>query len=314
MMAEFPALPLWTDSFIADTIHLDAAETGAYIMLLMVAWRRPTNDLPNDEKQLAKFTRCGLKQWRRISPSVMSFWTLEDGAWRQKKLDKVRRTVTLQTKQKSAAGKASALKRQQTQPTGVDEPYQQPKPKPKPKPDLEEEQAKACLSKPRAFDPAPFVEVWNSVCVDAGLPRVTGLKDQRRVKAIKRWREDFGSSVERWGEFCRKIAAAPHLTGDNDRGWRASLGWVIEPNNLTKIQEGNYDNDGRKQCDPALGAARILGLVGGTMAPDPFDFDGPPNDGGSGSVPSQELLVDPCGEVRAERIRQGLFGSGRGKV
>jgi uncharacterized protein YdaU (DUF1376 family) len=132
-VADFPALPLWTDSFIADTIHLDATETGAYMMLLMVAWRRPSNDLPDDEKQLAKFSRCGLKQWRRIAPVVMQFWHLREGSWRQKKLDKVRRTVEAQRDQKSRAGKASALKRQQTGQTAVDEPYQQPKPYPKPK-------------------------------------------------------------------------------------------------------------------------------------------------------------------------------------
>ena len=128
-MAEFPSLPLWTDRFIADTLDLDATETGAYMMLLMVAWRRPSNDLPDDEKQLAKFSRCGLKQWRRIAPAVMQFWTLSGGVWRQKKLDKVRRTVELQRDQKSRAGKASALKRQESEPTAVEEPYQQPKPK-----------------------------------------------------------------------------------------------------------------------------------------------------------------------------------------
>jgi hypothetical protein len=36
-MSEFPCLPLFTDAFIADTGHLGAIETGAYLMLLMVA-------------------------------------------------------------------------------------------------------------------------------------------------------------------------------------------------------------------------------------------------------------------------------------
>ncbi|ACL63205.1 DUF1376 domain-containing protein [Methylobacterium nodulans] len=45
-MSAYPSLPLFTDAFIADTGHLSAAETGAYLMLLMVAWRSPGCSLP----------------------------------------------------------------------------------------------------------------------------------------------------------------------------------------------------------------------------------------------------------------------------
>jgi len=92
-MAEFPALPLWTDAFLADTTHLTAEDTGAYLLLLMIAWRRPNCDLPDDDDQLARFARMSLKQWRRRRGHVMAFWTLTAGCWRQKKLDEVRGAV-----------------------------------------------------------------------------------------------------------------------------------------------------------------------------------------------------------------------------
>lgn len=90
-MAEFPALPLWTDAFLSDTMHLDATETGAYLLLLMIAWRRPNNDLPDDDVQLRRFARVSAKEWRTIKPTVMAFWyRAPDGNWHQKKLDGVR--------------------------------------------------------------------------------------------------------------------------------------------------------------------------------------------------------------------------------
>lgn len=89
-MAQFPALPIWTDAFIGDTQHLTTSETGAYFLLLMVAWRDPDCSLPNDEKVLARLTRSG-KNWPRMREAVMRFWHLEeDGRWHQKRLTKER--------------------------------------------------------------------------------------------------------------------------------------------------------------------------------------------------------------------------------
>lgn len=93
-MSAFPTLPLFTDAFIADTGHLSATETGAYLMLLMVAWRTSDCRLPDDDSRLAKWARVDLRTWRRIKATVMGFWTLADGAWSQKRLLKEREAVT----------------------------------------------------------------------------------------------------------------------------------------------------------------------------------------------------------------------------
>lgn len=113
-MAEFPALPIWTDAFIADTLHLTAEETGAYFMLLLCAWRSPDCALPNDDTDLCRFARSTPRRWTKIRDRVMRFWTLEDGHWKQKRLSKVRVDVTRNVDQKRHAGKlggeAKALK------------------------------------------------------------------------------------------------------------------------------------------------------------------------------------------------------------
>lgn len=92
-MADFPALPLWTDAFLADTNNLSTEETGAYLLLLMSAWRTSTCTLPDNDIQLARMARVGRKKWARIRPVMMQFFDVSDGVWYQKRLLKERDRV-----------------------------------------------------------------------------------------------------------------------------------------------------------------------------------------------------------------------------
>ncbi len=191
-MADFPSLPLFTDSFIADTTHLTAAETGAYLMLLMCAWRRPNCDLPDDDKLLARWSRCTPRQWSVVRPAVMQFWDFEDELFTQKKLSKVRGMVQLKSDLAARAGRASALKRKNTEPTDDDPTLQQPKPKPKPKPDVEDtspngEDAVPDVDPVRAVDPAKLV-------YDSGKSLLAryGVANGKAGGLITKWRKSVG--------------------------------------------------------------------------------------------------------------------------
>src|SRR5574343_352637 len=87
-MAQFPALPLFTDAYMADTRHLNAAQHGAYLLLLMTAWRMLDCKLPNDDKFLARCASTDLRVWKASTKdAVMSFWKLdEQGKWYQERL------------------------------------------------------------------------------------------------------------------------------------------------------------------------------------------------------------------------------------
>lgn len=119
-MAQFPALPLFTDAFIADTTHLSAQQTGAYLLLLMAAWRSPDCKLPDDDKILARFARMNPRQWAQNKSLVMSFWRQDAmQKWYQARLlDEHAFAVAIRTRN-VAAGKASALKRHETRSTTV---------------------------------------------------------------------------------------------------------------------------------------------------------------------------------------------------
>ena len=108
-MAEFPALPLFTDAYLADTRHLTTEEHGAYLLLMIEAWRRPDCNLPDDDKMLARLSGIGVARWPEIKPVVMAFW-VRDGrrkVWTQKRLLKERSYVA----QKSALQREKAAKR-----------------------------------------------------------------------------------------------------------------------------------------------------------------------------------------------------------
>lgn len=118
-MADFPALPLWTDAYIADTTDLSAEEHGVYLLLLMAAWRSPDCSLPDDDERLCRMARVGIKKWRKLRVVMERFWTVGDHGWTQKRLLEERARVEMSRSQKSRAGKNSALKRKKTPSTGV---------------------------------------------------------------------------------------------------------------------------------------------------------------------------------------------------
>lgn len=108
-MAEFPYMPLWTDAYLADTRHLTTEEHGAYILLLIEAWRRPNCSLPDDDKLLSRLAGLGPDQWAEIKDTVLAFWE-RDGrskTWTQKRLFSERE----KSAQKSRSASDNARKR-----------------------------------------------------------------------------------------------------------------------------------------------------------------------------------------------------------
>lgn len=134
-MAEFPAMPLWTDAYLADTTHLTTIEHGTYLLLLMVAWRAPEKTLPDDDRLLARYAKLTPQQWRKMRPVMLEFWQVKDGRWIQKRLIDEANVVKRQRESARKAGKASALKRKGRHSTGVKRAFNgKPTPTPTPTP------------------------------------------------------------------------------------------------------------------------------------------------------------------------------------
>lgn len=105
-MAEYPYMPLFVDAYLADTTHLSTTEHGAYMLLLMAAWRRPGCDLPDDDVKLAKIAKQPLTNWlRRIRPALAEFFQIGDGVWRQKRQAKERAHIAAVTEKRRDAAR-----------------------------------------------------------------------------------------------------------------------------------------------------------------------------------------------------------------
>lgn len=81
ILAQFPALPLFPDAFLADCGHLTDAERGIYILLLMMMWRAPGCRLPNDDDWLARRFNRTVELFREQVRPVIQEFCQSDGNW-----------------------------------------------------------------------------------------------------------------------------------------------------------------------------------------------------------------------------------------
>lgn len=94
-----PWMPLYIADYLADTAHLNAAQSGAYLHLIMHYWQ--TGGLPNDDDALARIARLTSREWRRERETLSAFF--EDG-WRHKRIDiELAHALEISSKRRSAA-------------------------------------------------------------------------------------------------------------------------------------------------------------------------------------------------------------------
>jgi len=84
-MSKTPFMPLWVSDFLGDTLDLDAAEIGAYMLLLMAQWNRDGNSLPDDQEKLKRVARCG-RSWPKIWGNIQRYFSTDENGVYSKRL------------------------------------------------------------------------------------------------------------------------------------------------------------------------------------------------------------------------------------
>ena len=87
---------------------------------------------------------------------------------------------------------------------------------------------------------AEAMAVWNAMAEGSGLAGARSLTDGRRAALRKRVGECGG--VEGWRSALALVAASAFLCGENDRGWKADLDFILQPKSFTRLREGAYAN------------------------------------------------------------------------
>lgn len=103
----------------------------------------------------------------------------------------------------------------------------------------------------------PLALLWNEFS-DSNLPRVTKVDPSgKRGKALaRRW--ESNSDPEYWKQLIERINKSKFCLGANDRGWKADIDWLSQPDVAAKILEGKYDDR--------------IGLGNGKLNANYFDF------------------------------------------
>lgn len=95
-----PRMPLHIGDYRRDTAHLNAAEHGAYLLLIMHYWS--TGGLPDDDDRLSRIACMTAGEWEKARPTLAAFF--KEG-WRHGRIDDELVEAQQKYERRVAAGK-----------------------------------------------------------------------------------------------------------------------------------------------------------------------------------------------------------------
>jgi uncharacterized protein YdaU (DUF1376 family) len=178
-MADFPSLPLWTDSYMSDTAHLTDAEHGIYLQLLIIMWRNPDCRVPDDHKWIARKMRRSVDDFERdVLPIIQEFCQC-DGNWiTQKRLMKEWNYCKNRSKAQSDRANSRWLKEKDKKTAGAASGDMPPSPHPHPSP---KDKEKEIDIKKNSSKGSRISKDWKVTREDVEYARGKGFSDQRII-------------------------------------------------------------------------------------------------------------------------------------
>jgi uncharacterized protein YdaU (DUF1376 family) len=247
-MADYPAMPLFTDAYLADTTHLTDAEHGLYLRLLMIMWRSPGCRIPNEPQWIARRLNKTMEEYDLLVRPIVDEFLISSGNWlTQKRLSKEYDFVRGYSKKQSDRAKSRWNKEKSACQT--DERHQSGIPSgnaPTPTPTPTEVSNDTSYIRPYKRDAATeeaVTKAWNILADELQLAKVQRLTEARASKLGGRLKEIGG--LEGWYVCLDKVRQSKFLTGGSSE-WRVSFDWLLSPQNITKVMEGNYDDRKRQ--------------------------------------------------------------------
>lgn len=160
-MAEFAALPLFTDAWIADTAHLTRAERGLYHDMLVLCWRSPECRMPNEIDWIAAKLRCSPDEVATIEKLIAEFLSSTGNWLTQKRLKKEFQYLRDRRKKLSELAKRRWNKEKTTSPRNAQNTGCSIAPTPTPTPSKNKKEPKGSFSRHDKWEPS--VPTWLAV-------------------------------------------------------------------------------------------------------------------------------------------------------
>lgn len=226
--------------------------------------------LPNNDRWMAMMLFCDVRKWKRIREQLLEHKLVfigDDGLIHNRtadevlgeRQDKLAQSTKSKTKRKLGKGLTPDSTPDSTPPStpdstpdhlfqntnDINEGHQKnPLDTRATKIEEERKEEDTPLPPKGGKGPSPMevleaFKAYNDTALRCGIPQAAKLTPDRQRKIAARLR-DYG--VAGWTQALANIEKSSHLTGSNDRGWRADLDFVCQPKSFGRLHDGGYGN------------------------------------------------------------------------
>lgn len=205
-------MPLWIGAYLADTQRLTRDQHGGYLLLLMAYWREG-GPLADDDEELAAIVKATPKEWAQLRPRMAKFFTVADGVWTHKRVERELAGAKERSEKSSSKAKKAAQARwgqsfndapsnAPSNAPSIPQALQEKCPTPSPSSSLRSEQSRSFCGKSDDGYSPEFQAAWDSY------PRRTG---QSKSEAFKAWKariqdgttpEQMQAGTARYAAYC----------------------------------------------------------------------------------------------------------------
>lgn len=252
--------PWYFELYKADTMHLDPYQDGCYRRLIdhYMGTRQP---LPDNDAALARIVGDSLANWVAMASAIVRpFFKAKNGLLYHKKCDEILNNQDKKAKRLSESGKKGASKRWK-ETSELDGPAMAPPlgsaiaeenrgdvfsnentsdqhEGPPPPAAGESGKKGGAKNEPSAPEIQMALSIYNEVARKKFLPIPNKLTDGRRSKLKARLKDAGG--LEGWRQAMQNLEASAFLCGQNDKGWKADIDFILQEKSFTRLVEGFY--------------------------------------------------------------------------
>lgn len=103
-------MPLWIGDYLAGTMTLTTEQHGAYLLLIMAAWKEGGR-LPNLNEQLQAITRLPPSKWKSYEPTLSGFFDVTPNFWTHRRVLEELDNAKKKSEARTKSGANGAAKR-----------------------------------------------------------------------------------------------------------------------------------------------------------------------------------------------------------